>query len=155
MNKTLSFSLAALAGFSVTLAVTPDAHAASTSVPVKALNVAQSKTGAPYKYGAAGPSRFDCSGLLMWSYGKVGKKLPRVAQSQYNSSVKVSPSHRKVGDLIFIGKSSRGIYHAGIYAGFWAGHGWMLDAPHTGSTVGLHKISNYTAGSPKAYYGHY
>lgn len=151
MNKTLQFSLAALVGFSATLAIAPDAHAATTAT--RALDVAKSKTGAPYKYGAAGPSRFDCSGLTMWSFGKVGKKIPRTAQAQYNASSKVSPSHRKVGDLIFIGNSSRSIYHAGIYAGFWKGHGWMLDAPKPGRTVGLHQISGYTKGAPRAYYG--
>ncbi len=52
-----------------------DAEAA-TAHSTKALKVAASKKGAPYKYGAAGPSRFDCSGLTVYSFKKAGKKLP-------------------------------------------------------------------------------
>lgn len=153
MHKTLKFSVAALIGFGVTVAVAPDAHAATTAQ--KALGVAKTKQGSPYLYGAAGPSKFDCSGLTMYSFKKVGKSIPRVAQDQYNRSAKVSPSSRKPGDLIFIGSSSGNIWHAGFYAGFWDGYGWMLDAPKPGRTVGFHKIKNYTGGSPRAYYGRY
>ncbi len=154
MHKTLTFSVAALVGFGATVALAPDAHAVP-SLSTRAMDVAKAQKGDPYKWGAAGPNAFDCSGLLYYSYGKVGKKLPRVAQSQYNSSKKVSPANRKPGDLIFIGKSSGGIYHAGVYAGFWSGYGWILDAPKPGKTVGYHKIKDYTAGSPRAYYGRY
>lgn len=153
MNKTLTFSVAALVGFGATVALAPDAHAATTAQ--KALSVAKDQKGDPYKWGATGPNAFDCSGLVKYSYAKVGKSVPRVAQDQYNRSKKVSPSNRKPGDLIFIGKSSGGIYHAGFYAGFWDGYGWILDAPKPGQDVGYHKIKNLTAGSPKAYYGRY
>src|SRR6185312_5516760 len=37
------------------------------------------------------------------------------------------------GDLVFFGTPP---HHVGIYAG----DGQMIDAPHTGSTVGLHKV---------------
>jgi len=154
MHNTLKFSLAALVGFTATVGLAPDAHAAP-SLSTRAMDVAKKQIGDPYKYGAAGPDRFDCSGLVQYSYKKVGKKIPRVAQSQYNSTKKVSPSHRKPGDLIFIGNSSGSIYHAGIYAGFWDGHGWMLDAPKPGKKVGFHQIRYYTAGSPRAFYGRY
>lgn len=152
-HKTLSFSIAALVGFGGTLALAPDAHAATTAQ--RALSVAKAQKGDPYKYGATGPNAFDCSGLVKYSYAKVGKSVPRVAQDQYNRSKKVSPSERKPGDLIFIGSSSGNIWHAGFYAGFWDGYGWMLDAPKPGRTVGYHKIKWYTDGSPRAYYGTY
>src|SRR3546814_14786886 len=71
-----------------------------------------------YQWGAEGQSRFDCSGLVWYSYKRSGKTLPRTAQAQYNKSRKVSPRSRRVGDLVFIGRSSRGIYPVGLYAGF-------------------------------------
>ncbi|MDX6326605.1 MAG: hypothetical protein QOK15_2959 [Nocardioidaceae bacterium] len=40
--------------------------AATTSVPrfKRALRIARHQIGDPYKYGAEGPNRFDCSGLV-------------------------------------------------------------------------------------------
>ncbi|QJD54042.1 peptidase [Streptomyces phage Galactica] len=152
MNRVASSAVVGVALAGVVLAATP---AEAATLKSRALSVAKAQKGDPYQWGAAGPHRFDCSGLVYYSYKKVGKKLPRTAQAQYNSSRKVSPSKRQVGDLIFIGKSSKGIYHVGIYAGVKNGYGMMWDAPKPGRKVGLHKIKDYTAGSPKAYYGRY
>src|SRR6478735_5623196 len=48
-----------------------------------AANVAISHIGDPYRYGAAGPSSFDCSGLAMFSYGHARLSLPRTSAGQY------------------------------------------------------------------------
>jgi cell wall-associated NlpC family hydrolase len=152
MNKPLISILSTLlmgAGWTVASA-TP---AAASTLESRALSIAASKQGSPYKYGAAGPKRFDCSGLTYYAFKRAGKKLPRTAQSQYNKVHHVIASKRHKGDLVFIGTSSRSIYHVGIYAGFWDGYGWILDSPKPGRTVGWHKIKDYTAGSPRAYYG--
>ncbi|QIN94178.1 hydrolase [Streptomyces phage Wakanda] len=154
MRKVISAAVLAAA---FTLAMPANAEAA-TSLRVKALNVAAAQKNDPYQWGAEGPSRFDCSGLTYYSYKQSGKTLPRVAQSQYNSSKKVSPSSRTKGDLVFIGTSSSRIYHVGIYAGFWDGKGWMWNAntgSYRGRKVVLAPIREYTAGSPRAYYGRY
>ncbi|MFI1393893.1 C40 family peptidase [Streptomyces sp. NPDC020681] len=111
-----------------------EAHAATLHA-ANALKVAASKKGAPYKYGAAGPSRFDCSGLTLYSYKKAGKKLPRTAQQQYNKTRHISASSRQVGDLVFF-HSGSSVYHVGIYAG--SGRVWH--SPKTGSWVKLEKI---------------
>ncbi|MEW2071094.1 C40 family peptidase [Streptomyces sp. NPDC007346] len=110
-----------------------DAEAATHSA--KALKVAASKKGAPYKYGAAGPSRFDCSGLTLYSFKKAGKKLPRTAQQQYNKTTRITASKRKPGDLVFF-HSGRSVYHVGIYAG----SGKIWHSPKTGDVVRLAKI---------------
>jgi cell wall-associated NlpC family hydrolase len=107
----------------------------------KVLAEAKRHTGALYKFAAAGPSRFDCSGFTMYVYRKaVGKKLPHKANSQQNYGKAVSKGSKKVGDLIIFRSGSYG-YHAAIYAG----SGYMYDSPHTGARVGKHKIygSNY------------
>jgi cell wall-associated NlpC family hydrolase len=157
MNNALKFALAAAVGFTATVAVTPDAHAATT-IRAKALSTAASQKGARYVYGAEGgyDKGYDCSGLVYYSYRKNGRTLPRTAQSQYNKSAHVSPSSRQKGDLVFIGRSSDSIYHVGIYAGFWDGKGWMWNAntgSYRGRKVVLAPIREYTAGSPRAYYG--
>lgn len=153
MNKILSSTLTLALGGAFVIGLAPEAQAAT--IASRAMNVAAAHQGDPYQWGAAGPSRFDCSGLTSYSYKKVGKTIPRTAQAQYNASRKVSPANRKAGDLIFIGKSSGGIYHVGIFAGMSKGYGYMWDAPKPGRTVGKHKVQDYTGGSPRAYYGRY
>ncbi|MEE1790474.1 C40 family peptidase [Streptomyces sp. BE308] len=110
-----------------------DAEAATHST--KALKIAASKKGSPYKYGASGPRRFDCSGLTLYSFKKAGKKLPRTAQQQYNKTRHISSSKRKKGDLVFF-HSGRSVYHVGIYAG----KGKIWHSPKTGALVRLEKI---------------
>jgi cell wall-associated NlpC family hydrolase len=107
----------------------------------KVLAEAKKHTGALYKFAAAGPKRFDCSGFTMYVYKKaVGKSLPHKANSQQHYGKAVSKGSKKVGDLIVFRSGSYG-YHAAIYAG----NGYMYDSPHTGARVGKHKIygSNY------------
>lgn len=72
-------------------------EASAATLATKALNVAASKKGAPYKYGASGPYRFDCSGLTLYSFKQAGKKLPRTTQQQYNSTRHISSSARQRG----------------------------------------------------------
>lgn len=134
-HKTLSFSIAALLGFGGTVALAPDAHAAPQTLGQKALGVAAKQKGDPYKWGATGPNKFDCSGLTLYSFKAVGKKLPRTAQAQYNKSKHIAKSSRRVGDLVFFGGASS-IYHVGIYAG----HGYIWHAPRTGEVVKKVKI---------------
>jgi len=113
----------------------------SVNKGAKILAEAKKHTGALYKFAAAGPSRFDCSGYTMYVYKKaVGKKLPHKANSQQHYGKAVSKGSKKVGDLIIFRSGSYG-YHAAIYAG----SGYMYDSPHTGARVGKHKIygSNY------------
>jgi cell wall-associated NlpC family hydrolase len=155
MKKVTKFTVSAAIGMGVTLALTPtDAHA-STSIRSKALSTAAAQKNDPYRPKAAGPDAFDCSGLIYYSYKRHGRTLPRTAQGQYDKLAKVNASSRKVGDLVFIGTSSRSIYHVGIYAGWKDGKGWMWNAnsgSYRGKRVVLAPISEYTAGPPKAYY---
>ncbi|TQK43122.1 cell wall-associated NlpC family hydrolase [Streptomyces sp. SLBN-118] len=129
-----ALTLAAVGGSLLVPGTVPEAHAATTRAKA-ALKVAASKRGAPYRYGAAGPSRFDCSGLTLYSYKRVGKKLPRTAQQQFNKTRRVPASSRQQGDLVFFHSGSR-VYHVGIYAG----RGRIWHSPKTGSWVKLEKI---------------
>jgi cell wall-associated NlpC family hydrolase len=97
---------------------------------------ARRHTGALYRYAAAGPKRFDCSGFTMYVYRKAAhKSLPHKANLQQRYGKAVSKSRKQVGDLIVFRSGSYG-YHAGIYAG----GGYMYDEPHTGARVGKHRI---------------
>lgn len=145
--------LTALGAVTASVVMGTATPAEAATLKQAALNAAKTRIGKPYVYGATGPNSFDCSGLTQWSYKQAEKSIPRTAQQQYNSTGHVSPGSRKTGDLIFVA-NSRGVYHAGFYAGFWDGRGWMLDAPKPGRTVGYHQIRYYTAGpSNWALYG--
>lgn len=100
----------------------------------RVLSVAASKRGAPYRYGAAGPSAFDCSGYTSWVYRKLGRSLPRTAQAQYRALKRIPRSSARPGDLVFFGGSYK--HHVGIFAG----GNRMWHAPSSGRTVTLAKI---------------
>ncbi len=123
----------------------------ATSSPVT-VDVASSRSGVlaeaarhrgkPYRYGATGPSAFDCSGFTRYVYARAtGKALPHNARAQERMAHRVSKAAARPGDLVFI-QDVPG--HVGIYAG----NGKMWDAPHSGKTVTLRRIwtSNYTLG---------
>ncbi|MFC9331101.1 NlpC/P60 family protein [Kitasatospora sp. NPDC057015] len=94
---------------------------------------AMSKQGAPYVWGATGPSSFDCSGLMVWAYGQAGVTLPRTSQSQGNVGVRVpSLAEAQPGDLVVYGSDR---HHVGMYIG----NGLVVHAPHTGDVVKVMK----------------
>ncbi|OIK25239.1 C40 family peptidase [Streptomyces malaysiense] len=128
-----ALTLAAVGGSIAVPGLSADASAATLAT--KALNIAASKKGAPYQWGATGPRRFDCSGLTLYSFKKAGKKLPRTAAQQYNRTHHISSGSRRAGDLVFFHYGSN-VYHVGIYAG----HNKIWHAPKSGSVVRLEKI---------------
>ena len=128
-----ALTLAAVGGSIAVPGLSTDASAATMAT--KALNIAASKKGAPYQWGAIGPRRFDCSGLTLYSFKKAGKKLPRTAAQQYNKTHHISSGSRRAGDLVFFHYGSN-VYHVGIYAG----HNKIWHAPKSGSVVRLEKI---------------
>lgn len=98
-----------------------------------ALRTALTRLGAPYSWGATGPSQFDCSGLMVWSYAQEGKSLPRSSQAQAASGAPVAPADMQPGDLV--------IYYPGAtHVGMYAGDGLVLHAPTYGVPVKLEKV---------------
>lgn len=98
------------------------------------VEIALSKLGAPYRWGAAGPDAFDCSGFTMWVYAQVGVSLPHSSRAQYGCGERVSRANLRPGDLVFFGRSR--IHHVGIYIG---GNRYV-HAPHTGDVVRISSL---------------
>ena len=96
-----------------------------------AADVAMDQLGDMYLWGAEGPDRFDCSGLMMYAYGKVGVSLPHSSRAQYGYGKSVSTSELQVGDLLFFGDSASSIHHVGMYIG----GGQMVQALKSGTPV--------------------
>jgi peptidoglycan DL-endopeptidase CwlO len=99
-----------------------------------ALKAAESRRGLPYVWGAAGPSSFDCSGLVQWSFAQAGIRMPRVAADQARTGPAVPVSQLRPGDLLFYHTDPTApgyISHVAIYLG----NGWMIQAPQPGMDV--------------------
>jgi len=91
-----------------------------TSIPARAVELARSKLGAPYVFGATGPDAFDCSGLMLWVYSQLGLDIPRTAQQQFEWAVPIDPSQLQPGDFLFYEgtyATSDRITHVGMYVG--------------------------------------
>jgi peptidoglycan DL-endopeptidase CwlO len=98
------------------------------------LRAAESRRGLPYVWGASGPSSFDCSGLVQWSFAQAGITMPRVAADQARAGVAVPASQLEPGDLLFYHTDPTDpgyISHVAIYLG----NGWMIQAPQPGMDV--------------------
>lgn len=80
-----------------------------------AIAAAVSRVGAPYVWAASGPDSFDCSGLVMWAYGRVGVSLPHFSGAQFARSTRIAASQLAPGDLVFWGGG--GSEHVAIYMG--------------------------------------
>ncbi len=84
--------------------------------------LARSRLGLPYIWGATGPDSFDCSGLVVWVYRRLGLDIPRTAQQQFSWATPISPAAMQRADLVFYAHTyatspSEPITHVGIYAG--------------------------------------
>ena len=110
--------------------VSPQHAAASSSRAQTVLNFALAQVGKGYIMGTAGPVTFDCSGLVMAAYAKVGIYLPHSSREQFNYGTPVARADLQPGDLLFFYSP---IHHVGMYIG----NGMMVHAsnPRTGVHV--------------------
>jgi cell wall-associated NlpC family hydrolase len=100
-----------------------------------ALKIAKRQQGDPYRWGAAGPNAFDCSGLVYFSTRKAGiKNVPRTSSAQSRYMRRISRANMRPGDFVFFTGGS-GVYHVGIYTGMSRGRRMIVNAPSTGSKV--------------------
>ncbi|MBP5688545.1 MAG: C40 family peptidase [Muribaculaceae bacterium] len=103
--------------------------------------------GVPYRLGANGPHRFDCSGFTSYVFREFGYKLARRASLQVHNGKRVERGNLKAGDLVFFGgRSNRGgIGHVGIITEVDAnGHDFYFihASTHNGITVN-HSTNSY------------
>ena len=70
----------------------------------------------PYVFSGSTPSGWDCSGMVVWAYSKVGVELPHSANKQAHLGKRVSEP--QVGDIVvFAYSGSTSFYHSAIYLG--------------------------------------
>ncbi len=100
---------------------------------LKIVNTAKSKLGCLYKYGAAGPTRFDCSGLVYYCYKQAGKSVAHSSSALKSKGKVISISKAQVGDIVWRPG------HVGIYVG----NGKVIHSPHSGAKVSYTKASTF------------
>jgi cell wall-associated NlpC family hydrolase len=106
----------------------------ANTVGAQALQYALTKRGDPYVWGAAGPSEFDCSGLVVWAFAQVGISLPHYTGDLWNSGMHVSRNALEPGDLLF--------YFADIsHVSMYLGNGLQVEASTYGVPVRVDAVS--------------
>lgn len=101
----------------------------------KAVQLAKSKLGCRYVWGATGPNTFDCSGLMYWVAKQLGKSIPRTSKEQSRSGTPVSKANLLPGDLVFFGNP---VHHVGMFIG----NNEFIHSPQTGDVVKISKLSS-------------
>ncbi|MDQ6838549.1 MAG: LysM peptidoglycan-binding domain-containing protein [Actinomycetota bacterium] len=111
---------------------------ASDGAAATATRVALAQVGKPYVYGAAGPSSYDCSGLVSYAYAAAGVRLAHYTVTQYNTTSPVSGSGLSSGDLVF--------YNTGPgaqpgHVALYVGGGRVVSANRPGTYVQTQSLS--------------
>jgi cell wall-associated NlpC family hydrolase len=96
------------------------------------------RIGSPYSWGAAGPSAFDCSGLVMWAFQHAGISLPHSSQAMANGGQPVDLSNLQPGDVVTF-------YSDASHVGMYVGDGMMVHASTYGQPV---RVVPLTASGP-------
>ncbi|MDA8391561.1 MAG: C40 family peptidase [Actinomycetota bacterium] len=108
-----------------------------------AVATALAQVGKPYQWGAAGPSSFDCSGLVMTAWQAAGVSLLHYTVYQWDETVRIGSSQLAPGDLVFYtfpGEPDPG--HVVMYIG----NGQVVAADTTGVPVRVESM--YADGTP-------
>jgi peptidoglycan DL-endopeptidase CwlO len=111
------------------IAPPPGGHSATV------IQAALSRIGSPYSWGGSGPSAFDCSGLVMWSFQQAGISLPHSSQALARGGQPVSMDQMQPGDLVTY-------YSDASHVGIYIGDGMMVHASTYGTPVRVAPVDN-------------
>lgn len=95
----------------------PATTSTDSSSATRSLVVADAykQLGKPYRWGAKGPSSFDCSGFAGYVFDQIHLQLPRTSQAQFHTGKPVNRGSIQPGDLVFFNTDgSGGASHVGI-----------------------------------------
>lgn len=122
----------------------PPNSAAPDSEAARVLELAESKMGARFRFGAIGPTEFDCSGFVFWAFREAGLRdrigYKRKGATAYRDWFIArgwrSPASKLLevaqpGDILIWGYG----HHAGLYIG----NGWAISALINPWGVTIHK----------------
>lgn len=96
-----------------------------------AADQALAMVGKPYRHGGNTPKGFDCSGLVQYSYGRVGVNLPHGTRHLLQTSRPISRNNLQRGDLVFFTQEGKKSSHVAMYLG----GGRFVHSPSSGKNV--------------------
>ncbi|QXJ24430.1 C40 family peptidase [Actinomadura graeca] len=105
------------------------------------IQAAYSRLGWPYVWGGESEAEhgYDCSGLMLYAFGRAGIKLPRVAADQARAGWIIPYGKAEPGDMLIWANDPTApgyISHIALYLG----NGKMLAAPRTGTVVQIQNV---------------
>ena len=109
--------------------------ASTESIGNRILDMAETRTGSWYVYGGAGPSVFDCSGLVYWASHRLGVNMPRTTYGMLASSHLYRVYSPRRGDLAFYGTGHVEFVTTWYHTTF--------GAQNSGTRVGWHRWNAY------------
>jgi cell wall-associated NlpC family hydrolase len=101
----------------------------------RVVEIAKRYLGTPYSWAGASPAGFDCSGFVMYVYGRIGIQLPHSSGMLWRVGKPVAHKDLLPGDIVFFS----GLGHVGIYVG----HGRFIHSPYTGDVVRIQRLSDH------------
>ncbi|GGC71211.1 C40 family peptidase [Hoyosella rhizosphaerae] len=107
-------------------------------------DIALSKVGSPYVWGATGPNAFDCSGLVQWAHGQAGISVPRTSQAQVGSGTPVAYNNLQRGDVV-------AFYSGASHVGIYIGNGQVVHALNSSQPVRVDSIGMMPFHSARRY----
>jgi hypothetical protein len=113
------------------------------TVGQRAVQAAMSRIGDPYVYGATGPNAFDCSGLVQWSYGQAGRRLPRTSEEQLDAGAPVAMNNLQPGDVVS--------YYGGSHSSLYIGNGNIVHAATYGEPVQVAPLNSMPIAGVRRY----
>ena len=99
-----------------------------------AIAFARAQLGKPYQWGGQGPASYDCSGLVWAAYAAAGIHIARTTYQWRQDGPQVPLSQIRPGDLLF-SAGSDGTPASPGHVVMYLGHGQVIQAPHTGTSV--------------------
>jgi cell wall-associated NlpC family hydrolase len=111
----------------------------SSRAVATAIAFARAQLGKPYRWGAAGPASYDCSGLVQAAYAAAGIHLARTTYQWQQDGPVIPLSQVQPGDLLFSAGSDGTPSNPG-HVVLYLGGGQVIQAPHTGTDVQIDPV---------------
>ena len=114
--------------------------AAPAGAAAAAIGFAVRQLGKPYRWGAAGPDAYDCSGLVYAAYAAAGIAIARTTFGWRHDGPQVPLSQIQPGDLLF-SAGGDGTPASPGHVVMYVGGGQVIQAPQPGQDVQVDPLS--------------